>query len=244
MNFLKWLIDILFGWIVNPRNRYLKILKERYLSLLVIPIAILLGLFSYARVNGIEVNFDDNLPADGQFLAFFLLLGISFYTIFKGFKLLYYLINKKLADMLIELVAFSIVFIISAIGLASSKFTQKIENFANEKQYYLSLMRDRGNKDLEIFSFTGRSEDAKCGVVYDGTDTLLKDPNHRGISVFEMFKEGGWSSLAMQSKTVTTIGDVYDIPTNGYKIESKFYYMCFDFNKKTKLKNYNTKEDK
>lgn len=226
---------------MKNKNPYLKILKEQYISLIILPILIIGSILYYFHTKGILFRNEDEIITVMPFFGIFLFIGTQILAFFM------YLFQKNLAEAFRFLIRVSIVGFLLLVYNYFATFTQKVENFASEKQYYLRSMKckacDDGIKNigLKTFAFTGKKGTAKCGVVYDGTDTLLSDSDHRGIGNIELFNNGGWSRFT-DSKDI--VGRVYSVPVNGYKIETQFYYICFDFDKKIELKNSKTKDIK
>jgi hypothetical protein len=226
---------------MKSENPYFKILKEQYISLIIVPIVIIGSILYYFHTKGILFRSEDEIITVVPFFGILIYIGVQILAF------LMYLIQKNLVEALKFLIRLTIAGSLLVVYNYSSNFTQKVENFANEKQYYLRSMKcdicKEGikNTGLKTFTFTGKKGTAKCGVVYDGTDTLLSDSGHRGIGNIELFNNGGWSRFT-DSRDI--VGKVYSVPVDGYKIETQFYYMCFDFDKKIELKNYKTKDIK
>lgn len=228
---------------MKAENPYLKILKERYLSLIVAPIVIVGGIFYYFHIAGIL--FLNEL----EIITIFPLFGIPIFLFIQALIVVRHLLYKNFSEAFGS--SIRLVLVIMIVMLYKMYFmphlTSKIEDFEKERQYYLRTMLlsrsfiSDGKGKLKVFALTGKEGTSKCGVVYDESDTLLNDSHHRGIGNIELFEGGGWSIL---SGLTGTVGRPYKIPTSGYKIEPKFYYMCFDFDKKIEIENDKTKEKK
>ncbi|MFZ2889379.1 hypothetical protein [Sulfuricurvum sp.] len=224
---------------MKNKNTFLKVLKERYLSLIVIPIVILSGLFIYANVNGILLNNDweHSLLREENF-SFFLEMGVALYFLIAFFKILFQWVNLYFTDAFGEVIRFIVILVIFTVGNESSNFTQKIENFQKEKRYYLhqievqgSVGRDRKEK-LVGFDTTGSDGNFSCQVHYDESDTLLDPVNdHRELGAFQ--------TLHVNNKQ-EKIGQ---IPIKVTKIEPNFYYVCRDYDHKIMF-NTTTKDKK
>ncbi len=206
---------------MKNENLFLKVIKERYLSLIIIPIVILLGLFIYAHVNGIVLNNDweHSLLREENFSCL-IGVGVFLYFIVALFKILFQWGNLYFADALGELIRAVVIGIVYSFGQESSNFTQKVENFQKEKRYYLrqveiqgSVARDGKGKLLGFDLFQGE-DSYSCQIYYDESDTLLDPVNdHRGLSF------------------AGTLGEnkIGNIPIRIKKIEPHFYYVCRDY---------------
>jgi hypothetical protein len=224
---------------VKAENSYLKVLKERYLSLIVVPVVILSGLFIYARVNGILLSNDweHSLLREENF-SFFLSMGVFLYSLIAFLKILFQWVNLYFMDAFGELVRLIVVGLIFTIGHESSNFTQKIENFQKEKRYYLRQAEVQGSEgrdgkgQLLGFDSVGSDGNYSCQVYYDESDTLLDPVNdHRELGAFQ--------TLHVNNKR-EKIGQ---IPIKVTKIEPNFYYVCRDYDHKIMF-NTTTKDKK
>lgn len=219
-------------------NPYLNILKEKYISLIVMPIIIVSGIFLYAYVNGIAIkNESEVIPT----IVFF------FYIVFFGIQIiliLNHVSKENYPEAFGKAIRLVIIFVLSEtyIHLLAHDFTRKLENFHKEKRYYLrSLSIVKPIKGLSMLEMKGASN---CVLVYDEYDTLLQDQKHRkDIETIDLFDRGGWAR-SHQSPLVKSTGKTYYVPADGYKIEPNFYYMCFDFDKKIELHRENIKDRK
>lgn len=228
---------------MKAENPYLKILKERYLSLIVAPIVIVGGVFYYFHIAGIL--FWNEL----EIITIFPLFGIPIFLFIQALIVVRHLLYKNFPEAFGSLIR--LVLVIMIVMLYKMYFmphlTSKIEDFEKERQYYLRTMLlsrsfiSDGKGKLKVFALTGKEGTSKCGVVYDESDTLLNDSHHRGIGNNWKLLQDSWYQL---SPPIHLIGKIYMIATDGYKIEPKFYYMCFDFDKKIEIENDKTKEKK
>lgn|GEM_PF-5621793 len=211
---------------MKTETPYLKALKERYLSLVVAPIVIVGGIFYYFHIAGILFN------NELEIVTIFPLFGIPIFLFIQVLMIVKHLLYKNFPEAFGSSIRFVLVIVI--VMLYKMYFmphlTSKIEDFEKERQYYLRAMLlsrsfiSAGKGKLKVFALTGKEGTSKCGVVYDESDTLLNDSHHRGIGNIELFEDGGWSRL---TRLTSTIGKPYKIPTSGYKIEPKFYYIYF-----------------
>lgn len=215
---------------------YLKILTEKYISLIVIPIVIVSSIFLYAYVKGIVIKSECEVAPS---VVFF------FYIVFFAIQIIFMLMHiskNNYTEAFGKAIRLIIIFVLSEtyIHLLADDFTRKLENFHKEKRYYLrSLSIFKPIKGLSILEMKGASH---CVLVYDEYDTLLQDKRHRkDIETIDIFDWGGWARSS-QSPLVKSTGKTYHVPTEGYKIEPNFYYMCFDFDKKIELFNDDIKD--
>lgn len=219
-------------------NPYLKILKEKYISLIVMPIVIVSGIFLYAYVKGIVIKSEHEVAPTIVFFFYIVFFSVQIIII------LNYVSKENYPQAFGKAIRLIIIFAVSEvyIHLLADDFTRKLENFHKEKRYYIrSLSIFKPIKGLSILEIKGSSS---CVLVYDEYDTLLQDQRHRkDIETINIFDRGGWAR-SQQSPFVKSTGKAYYVPTKGYKIEPNFYYMCFDFDKKIELFNDNTKEKK
>lgn len=217
-------------------NPYLEILKEKYISLIVMPIIIVSSIFLYVYVKGIVIKSEYEVAPTVVFFFYIVFFGVQIILI------LSYVSKENYSEAFGKAIRLIIIFAVSEayMHLLAHDFTRKLENFHKEKRYYLrSLSIFKPIKGLSIFKDT-----SQCALVYDAYDTLLQDQQHRkDLEILEIFDWGGWN-LRSDSSSVHTVGKIYQVPTNGYKVEPNFYYMCFDFDKKIELFNDNTKEKK
>lgn len=217
MNFLKWLIDILFGWIYKGENPYVKVLKDQYLWLIVAPIVIIGGTFYYFHTNGIAIW------AENELITVIPFYGIPIFIFIRGLMALGHLLDKMFPEAFGALIQSAIVLLIS-VGYwhyYMPDFTQRVENFQKEKRYYLRQIAIQGSEARDgkgqLLGFQGylKNDSYSCKVVYDESDTLLNPVNdHRGLSFAGNISSG--------EKTG-------DIPIKIKKIEPKFYYVCLDY---------------
>ena len=217
---------MMYGWIVNPKNSYVKVLKEQYLWLIVVPIVIVGGMFYYFRITGIPIWADAGLVT---FIPFF---GIPIFIFIRGVMALAYLLDKRFPDAFAVLVQLLIVVLIP-VGYwhcYMPDFTQKVENFQKEKRYYIRQVEIRGSSGRDrkekLIGFDTVSSDGNysCQVYYDESDTLLDPVNdHRELGAFK-FLNGDRKKIGQ-------------IPIKVTKIEPKFYYVCCDYDHKIMFKN-------
>lgn len=228
----------------EEKNLYLEVLKRRFLSLVIIPILVIGGIFYYMYSNGILYTSEYELF---PMIPFF---GIPVFIFIQLVQIMVYLSKKNLPEVFGVLVRLLIVISIwmGYVYYEPYLYTKKIENFAKERQYYLRFVSNfrikRGlveginynQKVLKAHGIDAPLKDAQCVVIYDVKDTLLEDTKYRKyLETLEIYDFGGWSPLP-KSSSVHTTGKIYHVPSSGYKIEPKFYYMCFDFAKKTEIK--------
>lgn len=218
---------------MKAENPYLKILKERYLSLIVAPIVIVGGIFYYFHIAGISFT------SEYEIVTIFPLFGIPIFVFIQALIALRHFLHKNFSEAFGLLIRLLIVVFIAA-GYKHyyiPDFTQKIENFAKEKQYYLRQVdirrsegRDRKEKLITFDFFSGKGT-YSCCVVYDESDTLLDPANdHRELGAFQ----------TIHANYREKIGQV---PIEVIKIEPYFYYVCRDYKNKFMFKN-NQKENK
>lgn len=220
MNFLKWLMNIVFGWIVNPINSYMKVLKEQYLWLIVAPMVIVGGMFYYFHTKGIAIW------AENELITVIPFFGIPIFIFLQAFVVVGYLFDKKFPEAFGESIRLLIVVFITAgyWHYYMPDFTQKVENFQKEKHYYLRQIdiqesdgRD-GKGQLLGFDSVGSDGNYSCQIYYDESDTLLDPVNdHRELGAFQ--------TLHVNNNR-EKIGQ---IPIKVTKLEPYFYYVCRDY---------------
>lgn len=234
MNFLKWVMDILFGWVLKSENPYLKVLKERYLSLIVAPIVIVGSMFYYFHTTGIAIW------AESELITVIPFFGIPIFIFIRGLMMVGHLLDKMFADAFAALTQLVIIVLI-LVGYwhyYMPDFTQKIENFQKEKPYYLRQVkiqgsegRDRKEKLLGFGAVFGE-DNSTCQVYYDESDTLLDPINdHRELGAFQTLHANNIREKVGQ------------IPIKVTKIEPYFYYVCRDYKNKIMFNNI-TKDNK
>lgn len=212
---------------MKAENLYLKILKERYLSLIVAPIVIVGSIFYYAHTAGISFT------SEYEMVTIFPLFGIPIFVFIQALIAIKYFLHKNFSEAFGLSIRLFIVVLIAA-GYKHyyiPDFTQKIENFAKEKQYYLRQVdirrsegRDRKEKLITFDFFSGKGT-YSCCVVYDESDTLLDSVNdHRELGAFQI----------IHAHNREKIGQV---PIEVTKIEPYFYYVCRDYKNKIMFKN-------
>lgn len=217
---------------MKNENRYLKILKDQYLSLIVSPIVIVGGIFYYFHTTGIAIW------AESELITIIPFFGIPIFIFIRGLMVISYLLDKMFPEAFGILIQLLIVVLIP-LGYwhyCMPDFTQKVENFQKEKRYYLRQIevqrsegRDRKEK-LIGFHAVGSDGNFSCQVYYDESDTLLDPVNdHRELGAFQ--------TLHANNKR-ERIGQ---IPIKVTKIEPNFYYVCRDYDHKIM---FNTLKDK
>lgn len=174
MNFLKWLLDILFGWIVNPENRYLKVLKERYLSLIVVPVLIISVPFYY-----VKTVYDAIVDVPIAIFIFILIV-----------KLLIRIVKRDFAEVFVQ----SIRLLVIAITIMmwwhylSTSVERTIEHFQAKRDYYICKAAERsanikkGEYPLVIFNLRMDNPTIRRSIIYDKTDSyfnpkIIVDPS-------------------------------------------------------------------
>lgn len=209
---------------MKRENYYLNILKERYLSLIVVPIGIVGGIFYYFHTMGIAIW------AENELITVIPFFGIPIFIFIRGLMVIGHLLDKMFPEAFAALIQLVIVALIP-VGYwhyYMPDFTQKIENFQKEKRYYLrqveiySSKESDGKGKLVEFDLLQGEGSFSCQIYYDESDTLLDPVNdHRGLSFAGNISSG--------EKTG-------DIPIKITKIEPKFYYICRDFDHIKKIK--------
>lgn len=217
-------------------NPYLKILIEKYISLIVIPIVIVSGIFLYAYVKGIAIKNECEVAPTVVFFFYIVFFGIQIIL------MLNHVTKENYPEAFNKAIRLIVIFAVSEayIHLLADDFTRKLENFHNEKRYYLRQLEivvtrwpdgkgslynygdfRIGGSQYEYGVFRGEGS-YTCSIYYDGSDSLL-DPSddHRGLGTVRNIHSNGY---------VEKIGQ---IPIKIKKIEPKFYYVCRDLHNKT-----------
>lgn len=217
-------------------NPYLKILIEKYISLIVIPIVIVSGIFLYAYVKGIAIKNECEVAPTVVFFFY-----IVFFTI-QIILILMQVTKNNYAEAFGKAIRLIIIFAVSEayMHLLTHDFTRKLENFHKEKRYYLRQLEIQatGGRDgkgslydygqfrigggtLYKYGVTRGEDSYTCSIFYDESDTLLDaSDGHRGLS---------YSGTLGEKK-------IGDIPIKITKIAPKFYYVCRDSDHIKKVK--------
>lgn len=201
---------------MNIINPYVKVLKERYLSLIVIPMTILVVILGYAHIKGIS------FASEFEVITIIPIFAIIILLVMQVLKILVCLVSKNLIEAFAQATRFFVVVLTLILydAIYLPDFTQKIENFVAEKKFYLRQVEEiggNGRRDskgkLVNFNSTAYEGTASCCVIYDESDTLLNPENdHRGLSI----------SRDQNGKNIK-------LPIKIKKIETNFYYVCRDF---------------
>ena len=228
---------------VKQKNPYLIIFLKHHMSFIITPFVIIFGVLWYDHIMGITL-LDENLPSETlgpiptqpdldqawsyQSDAFLLFLLFNFITI--GIA---YAINQK--PLAFARFIRTMILILLFVGIHKyylPDFTQRLENYHKEKQYYLrqiSLPRsyythfqNRKGKLLVFSDPVMRTTSITCSIVYDESDTLF-DPKdgHRDLAYIREY-----------NATISTMTRIGEIPIKITKIEPQFYYVCRDFDHK------------
>ncbi len=165
MNFLKWLIDILFGWIFKAENSYLKVLKERYLSLIVVPVLIISVPLYYVKT----------------FYAVIVDVPIAIFIFVLIIKLLIRVLKRDFLEVFVQ----SIRLVVIAITIMmwwhylSTSVDKTIERFEAKRDYYIRKAAERsvnikkGEYPLVMFNLKMDNPTIKRSIIYDKTDSYF-----------------------------------------------------------------------
>ncbi|MBU0631473.1 hypothetical protein KKA17_02400 [bacterium] len=200
---------------IDITNLLSNLFNKEYLISVLLYIAIISGFFIYAHINGIVIV-DDSKGAiiEDQvwtiaFFVFLLLLFIEIGRLVTKYSL------RNFSDATAFAIRLLIIYITFTIGFHYSHFTQKIDNFKKEKQYYLRVIdlnefqRKDGKGKLVGFGTMNKQGSYSCHIVYDESDSI---DDHKGYGI----------SRNKDGKTIK-------IPTKIQKIEPNFYYICSDY---------------
>lgn len=174
MNFLKWVLNLLFGWIFKPENPYVKVLKERYLSLIVVPILIISIPLYYVKTL---YNTIVDVP-------------IAIYIFILIIKLLIRIFKRDFLEVFAQFIRLFVIAISIIIwwNYLSTSVERTIEHFEAKRDYYIRKAAERsaniknGEYPLVVFNLKMDNPTIKRSIIYDKTDSyfnpkIIVDPS-------------------------------------------------------------------